>query len=249
MADHHLPLRLRGDIHLLAGQLRRDQGDLEGAAALLFVARDTYESAGDEPRLARTLLELAEAYHDHGQIDLAVDTARRATTLLDPGRDRDALLAARHNLAIYLCDAGHPMEARAELALSRDLQSLAPPPEVTLNSTWVEARILEQLGETEAAERLYREVKLGFLDAHLPTQAVLASLDLAFLLIEHQGYDQAHSEAAWIGLLLRVRRFPRPTFTALLAFREALETSPPAPERALRSLTSLRAELRRSSQD
>ncbi len=76
--DSRVAPRLRGDVHLLAGRLRRGDADLQGAARHFFEARGLYESAGDDARLGRALLQLAEVYREHDQVDLAVETARRA---------------------------------------------------------------------------------------------------------------------------------------------------------------------------
>lgn len=239
--------RLRGDLHLLAGQVRLDQGELGDAAGLLFVAREVYEASRDAPRLGRTVLRLAEVYRETGQIDLAVDSARRATELLDPAEEPQAHASARHNLAIYLCDAGRPFDARAELEASRSVKGFVPPRATHLRSRWIEGRIHEQVGDWETAERLYREVQRHFAQGNLPIDASLASIDLAWLLVERKRYPEAFAVSSWLGIHFRRHDFPLPVLTALLGFREALRASPLDPEELFAHLATLRALLRRSS--
>lgn len=246
-AEPGLPPRLRGDLFLLAGQVRRDQGKSREAAALLFSAREVYESAEDEPRLGRTLLQLAEVYREHGQVDLAVEAARRAVSLLDPARDREAYVAARHNLAIYLCDLGRPVEARVELEASRMARGEGPQSEVRLGSLWVEGRIHELIGDSETAERLYREAWEGFEDLERPGQAALVSLDLAWILAEQRRYRECLRVATWLGLLCREHEVPAEVVAALVAFREAVAVARPDGAQVFGSLAELRTLVRRAS--
>ena len=247
--DPALPPRLRGDLRLLAGQVRRDRGEHAEAAALLFAARDIYEAASDGPRLGRALLLLADVYREHGQTDLAVDAARRAASLLDPETDRAAHASARHNLAIYLCDTGRPVEARAELEASRRVRGVATGRGERLRSLWIEARIHEQLGDAATAERLYREAQEGLLAACLPLDAGRAGLDLAWLLVEDGRHAEAFEVSTWLGILFRRHEAPPAALTALLAFREAAQADSVEAEDLLDCLAILRAVLRRASFD
>ncbi len=243
--DPQVAARLRGDVHLLAGRLCRDSSDLRGAAAHLFKARDLYESVGDDARLGRSLLQLAEVYREHDQVDLAVETARQAVRRLEAVADPEAQLCARHNLAGYLVAAGRLVEARAELEGARALHGATPSPSVRLAGLWIEGRILEQLGDLAGAEGIYREVRDSFLDAGIALESALVALDLATVLVISGRYSEARDVATWLGLVIARHALSRPAHAATLLFREALGAEDPASEEILRHLVTVRAELGR----
>ena len=244
--DSRVAPRLRGDVHLLAGRLCRDGSDLREAAGHLFKARDLYESAGDDARLGRALLQLADVYREHDQVDLAVETARRAVQRLERVADPEAHLCARHNLAGYLLAAGRLVEARAELEGARTLHGKAPSASVRLGALWIEGRILEQLGDLAGAEEIYRRARDAFLDAGVVFESALVAVDLATVLVIGGRQREAGDVATWLGLVIARHALSRPAHAATLLFREALGAEQPAPEVILGHLATIRTELRRA---
>jgi tetratricopeptide (TPR) repeat protein len=201
-ADERIGARMRGDLYLIAAHVARRSGESEEAAGLLMVARELYEAIGDGSRLGRSLLQLGEVYREHGQVDLAVDAARRAVGFFEDGGDREAERCARHNLAIYLCDAGRPGEAWVELRRSRELLGKEAEESVLLSSLWIEARIREDFGDLSTAEGLYRRVRKELLELGAVTEAVQVGLDLVGLWIEIECYAEAVRGARWLEVLL-----------------------------------------------
>lgn len=201
-ADERLGARLRGDLHLLGALVARRCGEIEDAAGLLMVARDLYDRLGDEPRLGRALLQLGEVYREHGQVDLAVESARRAAACFERREDRESERYARHNLAIYLCDAGRPFEARAELERSRMLWGEEVEPHVRASSRWVEGRIHEEIGDVARAEGLYRRVRKELLELGAVGEAVRVGLDLVGLWVENERCAEAERGVRWLEVLL-----------------------------------------------
>jgi tetratricopeptide (TPR) repeat protein len=226
-ADLRFGARLRGDLHILAAHVRRRLGDLEGTASLLMAARGLYEAIGDGSRLGRALLLLGEVYRDHGQVDLAVDAARRAVGCFEGEGDREAERCARHNLAIYLCDAGRPGEAWEELVRSRELLGEGVEGAVLLSSRWVEGRIREELGEVEAAEGLYRRVRRGFLERGVVREAVRVSLDLAGLWVETGRAEEAEEVATWLEAVSRGEPGLKAVAVEAVGLREAIREREP----------------------
>ncbi len=201
-ADERLGARLRGDLHLLGALVARRCGEIEEAAGRLMTARGFYERLGDEARLGRALLQLAEVYREHGQVDLAVESTRRAGGCFEQAGDRGSERYARHNLAIYLCDAGRPFEARAELERSRMLWDEEVDPHVRASSRWVEGRIHEEIGDVSRAEGLYRRVRKELLELGAVGEAVRVGLDLVGLWVENERYADAERGARWLEVLL-----------------------------------------------
>jgi tetratricopeptide (TPR) repeat protein len=200
-ADERIGARLRGDVHLIAAHVARRCGEIEEAAALLMAARGFYEAIGDGSRLGRALLRLGEVYREHGQVDLAVSATRGAVGCFEDGGDREAERCARHNLAIFLCDEGRPLEARAELERSRMLRGEDVGPRVRAISRWVEGRIHEEIGDVSRAEGLYRRVRKELLQLGAVAEAVRVGLDLVGLWVETERQAEAERGVWWLEVL------------------------------------------------
>lgn len=238
-ADERIGARLRGDLHLLGAHVARRCGEIEEAAGLLMAARDLYERLGDDPRLGRALLQLGEVYREYGQVDLAVESARRGTACFEQTGDREAERYARHNLAIYLCDAGRPFESRAELERSRMLWGDEVEPYVRASSWWVEGRIHEEIGDVSRAEGLYRRVRKELLELGAVGEAVRVGLDLVGLWVENERYAEAERGARWLEVLLGEEPDLAEVRVELVGFRDGLGEGE-TPGELLRRLGSVR---------
>lgn len=104
----------------LEASLLRDLGDVEGAVALLDRAFEIYQELDDTNQQARTLIKQANAL---GGVDpaQAIPLLQEALALLDAAEHPRLELSARHNLIVYLNEAGQTREALALLEISRPL--------------------------------------------------------------------------------------------------------------------------------
>jgi tetratricopeptide (TPR) repeat protein len=242
-ATAEIGARLRGDVHFLAALIYLQLGESDQAQALLTIARDLYEVVEAPARLGRTLLHLSELYRTSGELAPALEATSRAVTLFKAERDPRASFCARHNLALYLCEANRPAEAREQLDLSRAEYAGRPHPVAVLTSRWVEARICEQLGEVETAISLYGEVQTGFVAAKSLRHLLNVSLDLATLLIDHARIAAARSAIAVVEEVLRESGSDEALGSEVRELLEELEHSPASIPRLRRRLLHLRSVL------
>lgn len=158
------------------GSFLTDLGSYAKARRVLDRAIRIYAKAGDEPRVGRTMLQQAGAtgYVDPAEaVEILVEAAR----FIDPVRDPYAEISRRHNLALFLNDAGRTAEAVKILEESRSLYGQFP--DLALRRAWLEGKIARNLGDLPEAGRIFERVAAGFLARSQFQEHLLASLDLA----------------------------------------------------------------------
>jgi tetratricopeptide (TPR) repeat protein len=242
-ATPEIGARLRGDVHFLAALIYLQLGESDQAHSLLSTARDLYGVVEAPARLGRALLHLSELYRSRGELARALDATSQAVTLFKGERDPRASFCARHNLALYLCEANRPSEAGRQLELSRAEYASCPHPLAVLSSRWVEARVCEQLGEIETAITLYGEVQTGFVAARLPRHLVNVSLDLVTLLVDHARIAAAKAAVAVVADQLREGDSDETLGSEVRELLQELERSAPSIPRLRRRLLQLRTVL------
>jgi tetratricopeptide (TPR) repeat protein len=165
------------------GSLYIDVGRFEEAAARYARCREIYELLSDRHLMGRSLLQQGFAV---GQLEPAegIELLQHALGLIDFAEEPTLELAARHNLALYLCDAGRTQEAMDVLESSRHLYERFPEPRYLLRLSWLEAKILRGLGRLQDAAFAFDAVRAAFQGEHLDQEYVLASLDLAETLLQ-----------------------------------------------------------------
>jgi tetratricopeptide (TPR) repeat protein len=162
----------------VAANLRFSLGDLDGTADLLRPAAAIYRLCRDGHLEGRTLqkLALAVGYADSPK---GAALAKRALALIDPSREPQLELAARHAYIWFLNDSGHSWQALDLLERSRPLYRQLGDSQPRLLLPWLEARICRQLGQLTAAERGLVAVWHQFRQAGFHQELTLVSLDLA----------------------------------------------------------------------
>jgi tetratricopeptide (TPR) repeat protein len=103
--------------------------------------------------------------------------------LRDPGDDARLLLCAKHHLAWYLNDLGHPEDALAVLNRARPLYRQFPDRRTQLRLHWLEGRIAFRLGDYTEAETIFVQLWDDFRARDLQHDLVLLSIDLAEALV------------------------------------------------------------------
>lgn len=160
------------------GSLYFDVGRFEEAAARFARCHQIYELLSDHHLMGRALVQQANAVGQHDPAE-GVLLLERATELIDLAEEPTLELAAQHNLAVYLCEAGRTGEAMDKLEASRHLYERFPEPRYLFRLSWLEAKILRGLGRLRDAAFAFEAVRAAFRDEHLDQEYVLASLDLA----------------------------------------------------------------------
>jgi tetratricopeptide (TPR) repeat protein len=158
--------------------LKLSLGEFAAAARRLRSAAATYRQYGERHEEARAQQRLALAL-GHEDPAAGVAAAERALMLIDPGREPQLELAARHALIWFLNDGGHGWRALGLLERSRPLYRQVAENRPRLTLPWLEARICRGLGDLPAAERGLAAVWHEYRGAGFDQELTLVSLDLA----------------------------------------------------------------------
>lgn len=137
-----------------------DTGQLEKALSLLARAASLYRAAGDTEGLARVAVKEASTLFAGGRADEAMARAEEALTLAIDGRLE---MLTRSIITESLIVLDRPSEALRSFTATRPLYEQFP--DVHLRVAYLEARLLDALGCAREAEKLYRDVVAGNLEA------------------------------------------------------------------------------------
>ncbi len=161
-----------------AASLETDSGQYATAIELLERTCSIYRELGEQSRLARTLVQLVipMQFQNPGS---GVEIARSAERLLDPDKDAELFLHARHNHVTALVDSNRPEQAAMLLEASRRFYRRSASPWAELNLAWTEARLSAALGDLEEAEAGYEVLLQEVLESDRRLEGALVALDLA----------------------------------------------------------------------
>lgn len=210
-----------GELCYFVSSLRRAQRRLDEALRLARRSRRLFREIGDTLREGRAWVAEGAIQEVAGNLEPAIDCARRAIAKVDEREDPRLALAARHNLLWYLVQTDRAGEAMDELERLRPRYIEQGDRMNLLKLRWMEGRLARRLGARERAEAILRETCEAFSTAGVPYEAAVAGLDLALLLAE----ERRHAEVAELaGELLDVFRslgVGRETVAAWVVFEGA----------------------------
>jgi tetratricopeptide (TPR) repeat protein len=168
----------------LEGSLRSDQRLLLQAEALLSRAAMLYRVRGGMIETAQILITMGAMYYQQGSLSHAVETTRAALENLPQDVEPRFYLYGRHNLAVYLTEAGQYREAADLLEVDADLYARFPEPWTQLRLSWLQGKIAAGVMDFPAAERLFTQTRDGFVRQGIGYDAAMVSLDLALLYLK-----------------------------------------------------------------
>lgn len=162
----------------IEASLWRDLGQLDRSSGLLDRAIQIYRQVGDGDRCAQMLIQksLAIGYAEPAS---GIRILRDALGLLDASQEPRLELCARHNLALFLNEAGEPREALALLEMTRPLYGIFSDRQTQLLLHWLEARIARSFGDLAEAEAVLQKVIAELEQRGMRYEQTLASIDLA----------------------------------------------------------------------
>jgi tetratricopeptide (TPR) repeat protein len=140
----------------ITASLRIEQGHLSEAVALLEQCQQIYEASEDWPLVARTLVQIAYALLDT-EPDRGLRLLGKAIPLI-PTEDAALRWLAAAIRTECLIESRQISQALRAFQYAESLRSLQSRPNAKLRSTFTAARLLEALGHTKEAERLFEEV-------------------------------------------------------------------------------------------
>lgn len=166
----------------LKASLRRDQRRYDDARAAIDKAVRLYGESEEWHSQGHHLLTSASIRCEAGDYMAALAELRRAEPLLDLKADpRLQWVAASLHLHL-LCETGRYAEARDYAPLVLTLATRHGGVADLLRVQWCEGKVAAALGPTDDAEKVFREVRAGFVGLEIAYDAALVSLDLAVLL-------------------------------------------------------------------
>ncbi|MGE0481033.1 MAG: hypothetical protein AB7Q17_11230 [Phycisphaerae bacterium] len=173
LAEEDPTLFERPECALALGIASRELGETAIALDQLDHARRAFEARGDTPRLARTLVALAETWLRHGEWSATPaqfraprpDSAEHADRLRHEQALRvvtqlealDGAVAAAHTARLRVAEHLLPRDERAADALLTQLVETAPWTDACAAAALQLAERYEQAGQTDAAGALYEQ--------------------------------------------------------------------------------------------
>jgi tetratricopeptide (TPR) repeat protein len=142
---------------------------------------------------------------------------------LDPASDPRLLVAAHHNLTLYLTESGRYQEALQLLETARPLYHQVGDQMNLIRLRWLEGKIAVALGQYMEAEELLKRVRTELVERELGFDAALLSLDLADVYTRQGRSGELRRLAAEMIPIFQSRDVHRETLAALLAFQKAAE--------------------------
>ncbi len=190
-----------GDALLLARvldlrvSLRTDQRRLGAARELLDLLYQLYSEMGETHLAARTLITKGMNLRNEEEPEEAVALLQKGLAEIDPWRDPKLEAIGTHALLNAMVDSGRYREAAQVLLRSNLRQSFAEDPLNLARLRWVEGKIFAGLGKLRRAERIFREVREGFLYRDQEYDAALMGLELAGVWLQQERAEEVRELA------------------------------------------------------
>jgi tetratricopeptide (TPR) repeat protein len=203
--------------------LRSTQGRYDDAAHLLDGAIALYRQARDRHEEGRTLILKGTALGYAGRHGEAVRLIRRGLSRIDLFQEPRLLVAARHNLILFMTEGGRHREAENGLAETRRLYLDLGEPMNLVRLRWLEGKIARELGRLDEAETALNEARNAFLADNIAIDAALVSLDLAILHMQRGETAALKELAAQMRPIFESGDVHPEALAAVLLFQQAAE--------------------------
>jgi tetratricopeptide (TPR) repeat protein len=207
-------------IFALMASLEREERRLPEAAALLDRA---LRAEADRPLRASILFNQAAVVDELGRSEEAIRLLREAEALVDPEQSPRLVRVSRHNLLVFLTNAGRHDEARRLLPEVQRLSRESGEALDLLRCLWAEARLRAE-DDPEAAGRLFEEVRREFLAREMHYDFALASIELALLYARAHRLDEVRRIATAILPVFEAADVHREALAAVTLFVSAVES-------------------------
>jgi len=140
-----------------------------------------------------------------------------------PAEDPRLLVAAHHNLTLYLAESGRFDEAMSHLERTRPLYLALGDHMNLLRLQWLEGKIATSLGDFARAEALLQPVREELAERRLGLDFALLCLDLARIYARQNRSAEMRRMAEEMLVIFRSRDAQREAIAAVLIFQQAAE--------------------------
>lgn len=206
---------------LLQASLSSDQRRFAEAIKLLHRAEAMARRNGDDALVSKAQVKKGIVYGTSGRTDEAISCLREGVRGVDAKSEPRLVVAARHNLIVYLIEGGQLEEAVALLEATRPLYEEMGDRMNLIRLRWLEAKIAQNLGHLTEAEGLLRSVGSTLGELGLGYDAALLALDLAGVYARQGRSEEMRTLAAEMLPSFQSRDVHREALAALIVFQKA----------------------------
>ncbi len=224
----------------IKGALRSDQRRFEECFKLFTQATKIYRQCGETQLLAQALITQAINYSHADTPDKAVELLRESLQLVNPEKDPRLLLAALHNLALYLNDLGQTQEAERLLGQNRHLYHQLGDTINLLRLRWLEGRIAKSKNELAVAETAFLETREAFIKEGILWDVALVSLELVAIYAEQNRNAEIRTLANELVPMFQATGLHREALASLILFQQASEKDAVTKELLRSTMSQLR---------
>jgi tetratricopeptide (TPR) repeat protein len=158
-----------------------------------------------------------------GDPEAAIRHLTEGLQQVDPASDPRLVVAAQHNLTLYLAESGRYGEALRLLESARPLYRQIGDQMSLLRLRWLEGKIASALGDFKEAEEFLRSVQKELIERELGYDAALLSLDLATIYAREGRTSEMRRLAEEMLPIFKSRDIHREAIAALFVFQKAAE--------------------------
>lgn len=207
----------------LTASLYRATGRFAEAHLLLDGVYALYRERGDLHLAGRARIGKGISVGTEGDPETAIALLDQGLAAVDARRDPLLILAAVHNLIVFLVEACRYAEGERLIQATRPLYTRWADSLHLLKLEWIAGRIAAGQGNAARAAAIFTAVRQAFAERQMPFTAAEVALDLAALWLE-QGRTAAVRELVEDLLVtFRVLGLRREAIAALLLLREAVQ--------------------------
>jgi len=208
---------------LVKASLRGNQQRFREAFRLLDRTVAIARKNGDRELWGKALITRGFLLGVANDLEAAIRLLSEGIGLIDRKTDPRLLVAAHHNLTLYLAESGRYEEAMRLLEQTRPLYQELGDRMNLLRLQWLEGKIATALGNLGEAETLLQEVRQELIEREIGLDSALLSLDLARIYARQRRGAEMRKLAEEMLPIFQSRDVHREAIAALLVFQKAAE--------------------------
>lgn len=213
----------KANILLLKSSLRGSQQRFREAFRMLDRVLSIGRRCGDSHLCGKALVIRGFFLGVANDPEAAIRHLTEGIRDVDPEADARLLVAAQHNLILFLAESGRYDEAMSLLENARPLYHRVGDQMSLLRLRWLEGKIGISLGQFAEAEEILRELRKELIERDLGFDAALLSLDLANIYARQGRSAEMRRLAEEMLPIFKSRDIHREAIAALLVFQKSAE--------------------------
>jgi tetratricopeptide (TPR) repeat protein len=213
----------KAQVLLLKASLRGNQQRFREAFRLLDRVMSLGHKCDDSHLCGKALIMRGFLLGLASDPEAAIRHLTEGLQKVDPAADPRLVIAAQHNLTLYLAEGGRYCEAVRLLESARPLYYQIGDQMSLLRLRWLEGKIASALGHFTEAEEFLRTVQKELIERDLGYDAALLSLDLATIYARQGRSVEMRRLAEEMLPIFKSQDIHREAIAALFVFQKAAE--------------------------